>query len=138
MKIYKVKEDAAIYYNDAFYVMNVDNWDRFLNRENLFEEVKHDIKELKTVENYSLPDTLNTPMGNQEIWASGVTYMRSREARMEESKKAGGGSFYDRVYDADRPELFSKLRHNALSVMAERFVYARIQVGTFRNLNSPY
>ena len=47
-------------------------------------------------------------MGSQEIWASGVTYMRSKEARMEESKKAGGGTFYDRVYDADRPELFFK------------------------------
>ena len=34
--------------------------------------------------------------------------MRSKEARMEESKKAGGGTFYDRVYDAERPELFFK------------------------------
>ena len=45
---------------------------------------------------------------NQEVWAAGVTYYRSRTARMEESKDAGGGDFYDRVYDADRPELFMK------------------------------
>ena len=45
---------------------------------------------------------------NQEVWAAGVTYFRSRTARMEESKDAGGGDFYDRVYDADRPELFMK------------------------------
>jgi 2-dehydro-3-deoxy-D-arabinonate dehydratase len=52
--------------------------------------------------------TLLAPVGGQEIWAAGVTYYRSREARMEESKEAGGGSFYDRVYAAERPELFFK------------------------------
>jgi 2-dehydro-3-deoxy-D-arabinonate dehydratase len=48
------------------------------------------------------------PIGAQEVWAAGVTYERSREARIDESSDAGGGSFYDRVYDADRPELFLK------------------------------
>jgi len=52
--------------------------------------------------------TLNAPLQSQEVWAAGVTYLRSRTARMEESKDAGGGSFYDRVYEADRPELFFK------------------------------
>ena len=52
--------------------------------------------------------TLLAPIGAQEVWAAGVTYERSREARVEESSDAGGGSFYDRVYDADRPELFLK------------------------------
>ena len=51
---------------------------------------------------------LNAPIKNQEIWAAGVTYMRSKTARMAESKDAGGGSFYDKVYEADRPELFFK------------------------------
>lgn len=45
---------------------------------------------------------------SQEVWAAGVTYFRSRTARMEESQDAGGGDFYDRVYDAERPELFLK------------------------------
>jgi 2-dehydro-3-deoxy-D-arabinonate dehydratase len=48
------------------------------------------------------------PIGTQEVWAAGVTYFRSRTARMEESKAAGGGSFYDKVYEAVRPELFFK------------------------------
>ena len=43
-----------------------------------------------------------------EIWAAGVTYLRSKSARMEESEGAGGDVFYDLVYDADRPELFFK------------------------------
>ena len=56
----------------------------------------------------ALPANLLAPIENQEIWASGVTYFRSRTARMEESKSAGGGDFYDRVYNAVRPELFLK------------------------------
>jgi 2-dehydro-3-deoxy-D-arabinonate dehydratase len=51
---------------------------------------------------------LLAPIEHQEVWASGVTYYRSRSARIEESKDAGGGDFYDRVYSAERPELFFK------------------------------
>ncbi len=54
------------------------------------------------------PTAPSAPIGAQEVWAAGVTYYRSRTARMEESKAAGGGSFYDKVYEADRPELFFK------------------------------
>src|SRR5690348_11648617 len=54
------------------------------------------------------PLHLLAPLQSQEVWAAGVTYFRSRTARMEESKDAGGGSFYDRVYEAPRPELFFK------------------------------
>lgn len=55
-----------------------------------------------------MPDTLLAPIGSQEVWAAGVTYLRSRTARMEESKDAGGGTFYDKVYNAERPEIFFK------------------------------
>jgi 2-dehydro-3-deoxy-D-arabinonate dehydratase len=48
------------------------------------------------------------PIGRQEVWAAGVTYFRSRAARMEESQAAGGGDFYALVYEAERPELFFK------------------------------
>jgi 2-dehydro-3-deoxy-D-arabinonate dehydratase len=54
------------------------------------------------------PAKLLAPIGSQEVWAAGVTYLRSRAARMAESKDAGGGDFYDRVYSAERPELFFK------------------------------
>ena len=56
----------------------------------------------------TLPARPGAPIGTQEVWASGVTYLRSRTARMEESKDAGGGTFYDKVYHAARPELFFK------------------------------
>ncbi|HEX4403349.1 MAG TPA: fumarylacetoacetate hydrolase family protein [Polyangia bacterium] len=48
------------------------------------------------------------PVTTQEVWAAGVTYYRSRDARIEESRDAAGGDFYARVYEADRPELFFK------------------------------
>lgn len=49
---------------------------------------------------------LLAPIDRQEVWAAGVTYQRSQTARREESQDAG--SFYDKVYAADRPELFFK------------------------------
>jgi 2-dehydro-3-deoxy-D-arabinonate dehydratase len=48
------------------------------------------------------------PLESQEVWAAGVTYYRSRVARMDESKEAGASVFYDLVYEAARPELFFK------------------------------
>jgi 2-dehydro-3-deoxy-D-arabinonate dehydratase len=51
---------------------------------------------------------LRAPIQGQEVWAAGVTYLRSKDARMEEAREAGGGNFYDRVYNAARPELFFK------------------------------
>lgn len=50
--------------------------------------------------------TLMAPVDRQEIWAAGVTYIRSREAREQESE--GAAQFYNKVYEADRPELFFK------------------------------
>jgi 2-dehydro-3-deoxy-D-arabinonate dehydratase len=49
--------------------------------------------------------SLAPPVDEQEVWASGVTYLRSRDARMEESTQK---DVYDIVYEADRPELFFK------------------------------
>ena len=53
------------------------------------------------------------PIDDQEVWAAGVTYKRSQTARMEESEAAA--SCYDRVYTADRPELFFKATPNRCS-----------------------
>ncbi len=55
-----------------------------------------------------MPIDVLAPIEHQEVWACGVTYYRSRDARMAESKQAGGDTFYDRVYDAPRPEIFFK------------------------------
>ena len=57
--------------------------------------------------------TLLPPIDNQEVWAAGVTYKRSRAARMEESESAA--SCYDRVYASPRPELFFKASPHRVS-----------------------
>lgn len=49
---------------------------------------------------------LDAPIDDQEVWAAGVTYLRSKVAREDESE--GAASFYDQVYTADRPEIFFK------------------------------
>ena len=54
------------------------------------------------------PADVRAPLQSQEVWAAGVTYLRSKSARMEEARETGGGNFYDRVYEAERPELFFK------------------------------
>src|SRR5579872_6336415 len=71
-------------------------------REDLFEHLEQTAASAPTA-----PDSIRilAPMEHQEVWAAGVTYYRSRTARMAESEAAGGMSFYDRVYSADRPEL---------------------------------
>jgi 2-dehydro-3-deoxy-D-arabinonate dehydratase len=56
--------------------------------------------------------SLKAPIDRQEVWAAGVTYLRSRDARMEESSQR---DVYDRVYEADRPELFLKATPNRVS-----------------------
>jgi 2-dehydro-3-deoxy-D-arabinonate dehydratase len=110
MKIYRTKKGIVIEHEGNYYPSFKSDWDACVNRANLFNTVLNEIKNAKA--DASLKQTieteLRTPIGNQEVWASGVTYMRSREARMEESKDAGGGDFYARVYEADRPELFFK------------------------------
>ncbi len=55
------------------------------------------------------------PIRSQEVWACGVTYYSSRLARMEESRDAGGGDFYSRIYIADRPEIFFKATPDRVS-----------------------
>jgi 2-dehydro-3-deoxy-D-arabinonate dehydratase len=110
MKIYRTKKGNVLEYENKFYLSSQADWDSLVNRAGLFAKLQQEVKALKA--DASLKSAIDTgllpPISHQEVWASGVTYMRSREARMEESKDAGGGDFYARVYDAERPELFFK------------------------------
>ncbi len=113
MKVYKTASETIIEKDSHYYLLHED-WDSMLNREKLFEFLE---EYCRSAEPYlaaekHLESELKAPIGNQEIWASGVTYYKSREARMDESKDTGGGDFYDRVYSAERPELFLKAAPN--------------------------
>jgi 2-dehydro-3-deoxy-D-arabinonate dehydratase len=113
MKLYKIKSGILLEHEKEFYKISNTKWDNLVNREKLHEVLQkklyRDLPIVSASETKRLMGTeLQAPVGSQEIWASGVTYFRSREARIEESKDAGGGDFYDRVYAAERPELFFK------------------------------
>jgi 2-dehydro-3-deoxy-D-arabinonate dehydratase len=110
MKLYKTENSVLLESDDLFYRLHESDWDLVVNRDNLYEWLQIQIENLIPLtftDDRPMPEIL-APIGSQEVWASGVTYFRSRTARMEESEKAGGGSFYDRVYEAERPELFFK------------------------------
>lgn len=75
---------------------------------------------MATAKPATLPTRLRAPLQSQEVWAAGVTYFRSMTARKEESKDAGGGTFYDRVYHAERPEIFFKATPHRVSATGEQ------------------
>lgn len=107
MKLYRHPQRIVLEKDGQFYAVD-DDWDAVVNRTGLGAWLEAQVPSLKPLHAFDPDQPMLPPVGSQEIWAAGVTYFRSREARMEESKDAGGGSFYDRVYHADRPELFFK------------------------------
>lgn len=110
MKLYKTENGILLERDDLFYRLHETDWDQTVNRDDLYGWLEIQVESLIPLtftDDIPMPEIL-APIGSQEVWASGVTYFRSRTARMEESEKAGGGSFYDRVYEAERPELFFK------------------------------
>src|ERR1700683_2421984 len=106
MKLYRTSNGILVEENDNYYLVSVADWDELMSSPHLFTRVREVIG--KGVRSSFNAATVLAPVAGQEVWAAGVTYYRSRNARMEESKDAGGGSFYDRVYGAERPELFFK------------------------------
>src|SRR5882724_4968087 len=107
MKLFRTQSGIVAEHLERFYSISAHSWDDLVTRDNLPSRLQQMIAAGKTAAAPSLRDLL-PPIGSQEVWAAGVTYFRSRNARMEESKSAGGGDFYDRVYHATRPELFFK------------------------------
>jgi 2-dehydro-3-deoxy-D-arabinonate dehydratase len=105
MKLYHSRQGIFIEHASSFYTIHEIAWDDLIIREGLVSLLNGVIKAGKPVAAPQTHDLL-PPIGSQEVWAAGVTYYRSRNARMEESKNEG--DFYDRVYSAVRPELFFK------------------------------
>ncbi len=114
MRIYKLLQGLLIEVDNDFYHIAEIDWDNFINDDQLHEKAKKTIQHLKPITNAKdlIATQLDAPMSSQELWASGVTYFRSKQGRQEESKNAGGADFYARVYEAERPELFFKATRN--------------------------
>ncbi|HWN88728.1 MAG TPA: fumarylacetoacetate hydrolase family protein [Chitinophagaceae bacterium] len=120
MKLYKTTTGIVIEINNSFYLLQNENWDTFINDENLLGKINEHILVLKERDKTVLENLLPPIGSQQELWACGVTYLRSKVGRQEESKASGGADFYGKVYEAERPEVFFKstphrvVGHNAL------------------------
>lgn len=106
MKLYRTTKGIFVENDGRFFAVNTSDWDGLIANPGIHAKIRAccNGKGAETVDAASVL----SPVASQDVWAAGVTYYRSRAARMEESKDAGGGTFYDRVYSAKRPELFFK------------------------------
>jgi 2-dehydro-3-deoxy-D-arabinonate dehydratase len=116
MKLFNTSTGIVLEHNNKWVLIADADWDELLNREGLYQ---HLVRAHEQLPAQSQPAALAReslpPMQGQELWASGVTYLRSKVERQEEAKEAGGGDFYQRVYEAERPELFFKgTRHRVV------------------------
>jgi 2-dehydro-3-deoxy-D-arabinonate dehydratase len=107
MKIYRTLTGILVESEGNYFLVKDVAWDAFINDDNLLEKLQQVCTTQSPVDDTAM-DGLLAPIGNQELWACGVTYLRSKLGRQEESKDAGGGDFYARVYEAERPEVFFK------------------------------
>lgn len=107
LKLYRTERGAVAEQDGTFSLLPDLSWNRLFTEPDPLRQVTAQLSEAAPTERPS-DDELLPPLQGQEVWAAGVTYLRSKAARIEESHAAGGGSFYDRVYDAERPELFFK------------------------------
>jgi 2-dehydro-3-deoxy-D-arabinonate dehydratase len=105
--LYRTKQGLFIEESGRYFSIAEQSLDTLLARDDLHLYLKPILAKTAPETHFDLT-SLEAPIEHQEVWASGVTYYRSRSARIEESKDAGGGDFYDRVYSAERPELFFK------------------------------
>jgi 2-dehydro-3-deoxy-D-arabinonate dehydratase len=105
MRLYRTATGPVLEELGAYYPLRYD-WDTLIAREDLVAYLREILSHGHG--GVRLDEEILAPIASQEVWAAGVTYWRSRAARIEESQDAGGGTFYDRVYTAERPELFFK------------------------------
>jgi 2-dehydro-3-deoxy-D-arabinonate dehydratase len=110
LKLYKTKQGCAVEHQERWYSAKDFSVDELITRNDLESFLQDLLAKLPAIDHAGLnhDENLLAPIDSQEVWAAGVTYHRSRDARMEEAESAGGGDFYDRVYHAERPELFFK------------------------------
>jgi 2-dehydro-3-deoxy-D-arabinonate dehydratase len=109
MKLYRTASGIVVEREEGLRLVENVEWDEIVACEDPGPLLTRVLQNAHEVGPEALaPAALRAPIGTQEVWAAGVTYFRSRTARMEEAKAGGGGDFYDRVYTAPRPELFFK------------------------------
>jgi 2-dehydro-3-deoxy-D-arabinonate dehydratase len=107
LKLYLLRNLIVVEQSGSYYRLQ-EEWDWLFNQDDLVASIQSRIASSTQLVAPPVDKDLVAPIDSQQVWGAGVTYTRSRDARMDEAKQAGGGDFYDRVYDATRPELFYK------------------------------
>lgn len=136
MRLYRTPSGILIEHEHSVFVVENEEWDAFINDDTLYHKLTSLIAKIKPVGGRDVlsKSKLLPPIGTQEIWASGVTYYRSKVGRQEESKLSGGSDFYARVYEAERPELFFKsVAHRAVGHLGD----VRIRADSTWNVPEP-
>ncbi len=108
LHVYRTPEGMVVCRDSQWMRLPEVMWDDWFRADSPIEWLNVRLACVRTCE--PLDVAMLAPIGSQEVWAAGVTYFRSRSARMEESSAAA--DCYDRVYQADRPELFFKATHH--------------------------
>jgi 2-dehydro-3-deoxy-D-arabinonate dehydratase len=109
VKLYRTRKGVIIETGQSFFEAHLQDWDNFINDDNLLKTITALLSSGYGTKKESITESeLLAPIGKQELWACGVTYLRSKVGRQEESKSSGGADFYARVYEAERPEIFFK------------------------------
>lgn len=110
MKLHYTSAGILLEHAGKFCLDTSITWDELINHDKLHTWLAQRHAQLPPYDDAPLllAEALLPPMQGQELWCSGVTYLRSKVERQEEAKEAGGGDFYQRVYEAARPELFFK------------------------------
>lgn len=108
MKLYKTISGIIIEKEGTCFLLKENNWDAFINDDALFQKMERLTHTLSPTGKPLPVNEILAPLGSQELWACGVTYLRSKVGRQEESKDSGGADFYAKVYEAERPEVFFK------------------------------
>jgi 2-dehydro-3-deoxy-D-arabinonate dehydratase len=107
MRLYRTASGLVMEQQGSYYTVEDRSFDSLVADDDLHAYLFSLSKEQTPLTGFD-KETCTAPIESQEVWAAGVTYYRSRSARIAESKDAGGGDFYDRIYSAERPELFFK------------------------------
>ena len=107
MKLFKTTKGVFLQDNTNVYHLTQD-WDTLVNRGDLHAYLSAQTAIANKFTGDDWQQDILPPIATQEIWAAGVTYLQSRDARVEESQSSGGSDLYKRVYDAERPEIFFK------------------------------
>ena len=110
MKVYYTHNGILVAHQSKYHLLRKETWDDFINDDAVISNTLPKLTPDNEISDASslMESGLRPPVQSQEIWASGVTYYNSKLGREEESKNAGGSSFYSKVYEAERPELFFK------------------------------